>query len=108
MAQRIQVLLEDDVDGSQAEETVRFSIDSANYEIDLSAANAEKFRESIAPWVGHARKMGAPRKTGQAPSRQAGPSTNEIRTWAQQNGMKVAPRGRISAEVRRAYDERNG
>jgi hypothetical protein len=36
MAQKITVELQDDLDGGPADETVRFGVDSAEYEIDLS------------------------------------------------------------------------
>ena len=42
MAQRVHIVLEDDVDGSKADETVSFGLDGSSYEIDLSAKNAEK------------------------------------------------------------------
>ncbi len=106
MAQRIQVILEDDVDGSAAAETVSFALDGATYEIDLSDKNAEKLREALAPWIGHARRSGgsARRRTS---SRSRNSANNDIRAWAAEQGMKVAPRGRISAEVRQAYENRN-
>lgn len=67
MAQKVQVILVDDLDGGEAEESVSFSLDGVNYEIDLSAANAEALREAIAPWVGHARKIGGRQgRTGRA------------------------------------------
>ncbi len=37
MAQKIQTLFVDDLDGSEAEGTVRFGLDGTHYEIDLSA-----------------------------------------------------------------------
>ena len=58
MAQRVQVLLVDDIDGSAAAETVSFSLDGVSYEIDLTAAHAKKLRDDLASWVGHARRSG--------------------------------------------------
>jgi len=40
MAQKVTVELEDDLDGSPADETVRFGLDGTEYEIDLSEKNA--------------------------------------------------------------------
>jgi hypothetical protein len=40
MAQKITVTLEDDLDGGPADQTVRFGLDGAEYEIDLSISNA--------------------------------------------------------------------
>ena len=58
MAQKITVTLEDDLDGGPADETVRFGIDSADYEIDLSKKHASAFRRKLAPFIEHARKNG--------------------------------------------------
>jgi len=57
MAQRVQILLEDDLDGSEATETVNFALDGKAYEIDLSAANSAQLRDDLAKWIGHARPV---------------------------------------------------
>jgi len=49
MAQKIQTLFVDDLDGSEAEGTVRFGLDGAHYEIDLSAVHAEELRSMLVP-----------------------------------------------------------
>ena len=56
MAQKVNIVLVDDIDGSEASETVVFAIDGRDYEIDLSDANAQKLRDAIAPFVAHARR----------------------------------------------------
>ena len=61
MAQRVQIILEDDYDGGEADETVSFALDGAEYEIDLSSDNANKLRDELAVWIGHARKTGGRR-----------------------------------------------
>jgi hypothetical protein len=38
VAQKVQTLFIDDIDGSAAEDTVRFALDGTDYEIDLSRA----------------------------------------------------------------------
>ena len=115
MAQKIQVLLVDDLDGGTATETVAFSLDGTAYEIDLSEANANQLRESLAPFVGHARRAGraAPRPVS-APSRpRAGVTrsdreqTQAIREWARNNGHPVSERGRIPASIVEAYNASN-
>jgi nucleoid-associated protein Lsr2 len=58
MATRITVALEDDLDGGPAEETVRFGLGGAEYEIDLNKKNARAFRRQLAPFAEHARKAG--------------------------------------------------
>src|SRR5260370_7271645 len=60
MAQKVQVLLVDDLDGSEAAETVAFGLDGASYEIDLSTANAGKLRKDLAHSVDHPRKPSPP------------------------------------------------
>ncbi len=105
MAQRVQIILEDDYDGGAADETVSFALDGTEYEIDLSAKNAAKLRDAISPWLGHARKTGGRRKRGTASKAPASSSTSDIRAWAQANGHEVSSRGRVSAEVREAYEK---
>ena len=104
MAQRVQIILEDDYDGGVAEETVNFGLDGAEYEIDLSAKNAANLRDALAPWLGHARKTGGRRKRGSAKS-SGSSSTSDIRAWALANGHDVSSRGRVSADVRDAYEK---
>lgn len=104
MVQKMTVVLEDDVDGTAAAESVSFALDGVSYEIDLSAANAEKLRAALAPWVGHARRTGGRKSSGRAP-KSAGSNANEIRAWARAKGMQVSDRGRVSAEIRKAFDD---
>lgn len=101
MAKRMHVVLEDDLDGSEAVETLAFTVDGVAYEIDLSADNAARFRDSVSPWVGAARRVGGRRSTGR--KAKVG-SANDIRTWALGQGMHVSSRGRVSQEVREAYE----
>jgi hypothetical protein len=102
MAQKVVVELIDDLDGGKAEETVSFGLDGRTYNIDLSGRNAKALRKAMAPFVGSARKVGAPRQ-GRGGARKAtvrsGPSTQEVREWARAQGMQIADRGRIPADV---------
>lgn len=101
MAQKVTIVLIDDIDGSGADETVLFGLDGKEYTIDLNAKNAQKLRDALAPFVGHADKV-----TGRGASRRgraAGTNASEIREWARANGFDVSERGRVSAEVRDAY-----
>lgn len=111
MAQRVNIVLVDDIDGSDATQTVTFGLDGASYEIDLNDDNAAALREALAPYVGHGRKVGrgggaAKRGGGRAAtgSSAGGASAKEIREWARENGHAVPERGRIPADVREAYD----
>jgi len=101
MAQRVRVDLVDDVDGSPAEESVNFALDGVNYVIDLSAENASKLRDALSLWVDHARRTGGRRTRGRRPT--GGPTANEVRQWANSPGYEVSERGRVSNEIREAY-----
>ena len=103
MAQRVQIILEDDYDGGTADETVSFALDGAEYEIDLSSTNAAGLRDALAPWLSKARKTGGRRKRTTKSSGSS--STSDIRAWAQSQGLDVISRGRVSADVRDAYEK---
>ena len=105
MAQRVSIVLEDDIDGSDADETVTFALDGTTYEIDLSAKNAAKLRDALAPFIGHARRTAGRRSSGRSSSRSSKKDVADVRAWARANGYKVSERGRISAEVQAAYDK---
>ena len=107
MARHTQVILIDDLDGSEATETINFGLDGTTYEIDLSEDNAKRLREALSPFVSNARRAeptptrGRRRGAGQrAMSRE---KSAEIRAWARENGWDVPERGRVSAEVREAF-----
>jgi hypothetical protein len=105
MARKVQVLLEDDIDGTPGAETVVFSLDGKSYEIDLSEKNAEKLREAFAPWIGAGRRASIPAatETRRRPARRS-EDTADIRRWAAENGIPVSTRGRISADLRARYE----
>lgn len=106
MAQRVQIILEDDYDGGVADETVSFGLDGVEYEIDLSTSNAAQLREALAKWTANARKTGGRRRRSAAASRSSDSSSpSDIRAWAQSQGLEVSSRGRVSAEVREAYEK---
>ncbi|HHV21922.1 MAG TPA: Lsr2 family protein [Propionibacterium sp.] len=104
MAQRIQIILEDDIDGTTADETIRFGLDGVDYEIDLSVENAEKLRDGMAQWVGHARKVSRGRGTAANRKSAGGASPTEIRAWAKANGFDVSSRGRVPTNIREAFE----
>ena len=109
MAQRVNVVLVDDLDGSDAVETVSFALDGVDYEIDLNEKHASELRNALSLYVGHGRRTGGRRRTSSGGSKRSagsssgGPSAAEIRAWARENGHDVPERGRVSAEVREAY-----
>lgn len=111
MALITRVYLLDDLDGSQVDvSTVRFALDGTDFEIDLSATNAERLRGKLAKFVDAA----TPVKAAKAPSRRAvkpaAPAaaspdrTHEIREWARSNGFDVPARGRIAKSIKDAFE----
>jgi hypothetical protein len=120
MAQKVQVILVDDVDGGEAAETVSFALDGVSYEIDVSDKNANALRDALSPWVGHARRVGGRSSGGRSRASSSGGSgrsrgssggggggkhdLSEVRAWARENGYQVSDRGRVSSEVIAAYE----
>jgi hypothetical protein len=107
MAQKVQVILLDDLDGGEADETINFGLDGASYEIDLSKKNAAKLRDLLAPYVATARKAGSKRARGRARSasgRSSVTDTAAVREWARAQGLKVSDRGRIPADILEKYE----
>jgi Lsr2 len=104
MAQKVTVALEDDLDGGPADETVRFGLGGAEYEIDLSTKHAAAFRAQLAPFIEHARKAGRGqrRRAGRAASSRE--RSADIRAWAKDQGITVSDRGRISAGLAGQYE----
>ena len=109
MAQKVHVVMVDDLDGSGADETVTFALDGTTYEMDLSSANAAGLREALAPYIGSARKVrgrrdGSRSSGGRRRGSAGSPTPAEIRSWAREHGYQLSDRGRVPAEVRTAYD----
>jgi hypothetical protein len=110
MAQKVNIILVDDLDGGSADENVKFGLDGANYEIDLSAANAAELRSSLERFIGAARKAsGGSARTARTKAPAGGRSHDsaQIRQWARENGYTVNSRGRIQAEIQEAYQKAN-
>ncbi|GGL11479.1 histone-like nucleoid-structuring protein Lsr2 [Mangrovihabitans endophyticus] len=113
MAKQVVTLLTDDLDGSEADRTVEFGIDGANYTIDLSDKNAGKLRKALEPYISAGSRVGRGGFTGRAAGRGRGaaPATRSsreqnqaIREWATKNGHEVSERGRIPASVVEAFN----
>ena len=108
MAQKVKIILVDDLDGGSADETVRFALDGSQYEIDLSKDNAKNLRDALKAYVDAGRKVGGrtgrPRSAGSARSNEAA----QIREWARKNGYTVSERGRVNSEIIEAYRAAQG
>ena len=103
MATRTTIALEDDIDGGPAAETLQFRLGTTEYQIDLNATNASRFRTQMAPFIDHARKAGRgqirPARSASARHHSAG-----IRAWAKEQGIQVSDRGRIPASLIEQYE----
>ena len=104
MATKVIVTLEDDLDGSPAEETVWFEVGGTEYEIDLSKKNARAFRKQLAPFIEHARRAGGGQQRRSARTASGRGRAGDIRVWASQQGIAVNGRGRIPASVVAQYE----
>jgi hypothetical protein len=104
MAQKVQTLLIDDLDGGEAEDTIRFGLDGTDYEIDLSAKHAEALRKALAPYLSAARRAPGsaarrPGRNGRRAANAGGPDPTAVREWAKSQGIEVKDRGRVPAEL---------
>lgn len=101
---KVQVVLQDDIDGSEPAQTVRFALDGKEYEIDLSDEHAADLRDRLAPWIAAGRpaataRIPQPRSKSHRPA-----ETADIRRWADENGIPVATRGRLPIDLRARYE----
>lgn len=107
MAQRVNVLLVDDIDGSDAAETIPFGLDGTRYEIDLNSGHAQELREALEPFVKAARRVSM--LAGRPRNRKSDDARNkEIRDWAREKGLDVNDRGRIPAPIVAEYEAATG
>lgn len=118
MAQKVEVQLIDDVDGSEASQTIRFALDGKDYEIDLSDKNANELRASVAQFVNVARRTGG-RSTTTRRSAQTAPKGKTLIAPPAPEPMPLvpaqppAPNGKVvqvpaSREVIRAWARSHG
>ncbi|MFY1691734.1 histone-like nucleoid-structuring protein Lsr2 [Plantactinospora sp. WMMB782] len=115
MAKQVIHKLVDDLDGGDADETVRFSLDGVQYEIDLSAKNAGKLRDAFAPYTASGQRLGrGGAAVGGRPARSRGGATGNreqnkaIRAWAKESGRGISDRGRIPQEIVDEYHATTG
>jgi hypothetical protein len=108
MAQKVNIIMVDDIDGGQADEAVSFGLDDTNYEIDLSSQNAAALRDALAPYVAAARKVRGRRDGGRSGDDGVSAPTVSIGRrhprLARENGRTLSDRGRVPAEIREAYN----
>ena len=104
MATRIAIVVEDDLDGGPADQTLEFGLSGTEYVIDLSAENAATFRQQLAPFIEHARKAGRLQRRRPGRPASARERSSRIRAWAKDQGIAVSDRGRIPAGIAERYD----
>ncbi len=98
MTQRAVTVLEDDLDGGPASETIRFGLDGVVYEIDLSGVHARQLREDLDRWRQHARRAGTSQPA--VPRHVDTPvDPRAVRAWATSRDLALPPRGRIPDAV---------
>lgn len=102
--QKVHIQLVDDLDGTDAAETVTFGLDGATYEIDLNDKNATKLRKAMTAYVDSARRVSGTKRRASKPSNG---NTKAIREWARAHGFEVSDRGVIPTEVKDAYTAAN-
>ena len=105
MAQKVNITLTDDLDGSAATETVSIALDGTSYELDLNAKNAAALRKTLATYLSAARRVGRNTSTSSRRTRRPASKVDAraVRAWAASNKIKVSARGRIPAEVVARY-----
>jgi nucleoid-associated protein Lsr2 len=104
MATKTTIKLQDDIDGGPADQTLRFGLGGAEYEIDLNATNARVFRQQLAPFIDHARAAGTGQRRGAARTAASRARSGHIRAWAKRQGIKVSDRGRMPTSVTERYE----
>jgi hypothetical protein len=115
MTRKVEVQLFDDIDGGQADETLKFALDGTNYEIDLSSQHAEKLRASLEEFVGSARRVGRGQVMSSArftrhgrPAKADRLQNQAIREWAKRKGIGLSDRGRIPRGILEQYEAEAG
>ncbi|KRE52960.1 hypothetical protein ASG92_25175 [Arthrobacter sp. Soil736] len=101
MARKIVTILYDDLDGSEASETLNFALDGTEFEIDLTEAHASELREALSKYTTVARKTSGGR--GRPARKTSGSDAKAIRMWALDQGLQVNTRGRIQADIVEKY-----
>lgn len=104
MAKEVITRLVDDLDGSDATQTIRYGFRGRSYEIDLSEKNAAAFEKVLAPYIEKSQRTDAPRKDGAARTLQK-ERNSRLRVWAESKGIAVASRGKIATSLIEQYEK---
>jgi hypothetical protein len=108
MVRKVIERLVDDIDGSDATQSVSFGLDGVTYHIDLNEVHADELRTALGPYIDVARRVrdeqgrrraGVIRRPVVDRDRNA-----RIRQWALKQGVELPGRGRIARALVQAYD----
>jgi hypothetical protein len=102
MAQKVQTLFIDDLDGTEAEGSVQFGLDGTDYEIDLNSEHAEELRTALGRYVAAARRVSGTGRPAARPGRRSASAdvdTKDVRQWARDQGIELKDRGRVPTNV---------
>ncbi|MFY9865088.1 MAG: Lsr2 family protein [Trebonia sp.] len=108
MAQKVQTLYIDDIDGGEAAGTVRFGLDGVGYEIDLSAEHTKELHTALGKYIDHARKAGGTSRRAPRSRAASATDTTAVRTWAREQGIDIKNRGRVPADIIAKYQTATG
>ncbi len=108
MAQKVQTLFIDDIDGGEAAGTVRFALDGVEYEIDLSIEHTDELHTALGKYIGHARKVGGTTRRRGGRRGVSTIDTTAVRAWAREQGIDIKDRGRVPADVVAKYRAATG
>lgn len=105
MATQAKYILIDDIDGSNAKDTITFAVGRTQYEIDLNLQHIDEFNRDLDKWIKHARRVPARRQARQVRTGVGPSDAPQIREWAKDRGIELARRGRIPVAVREQYQK---
>ena len=103
MATQTTITLVDDLDGTEADSTVHFTVEGTSYEVDLSEANRDKLLEALTPYRTAGRVVGVEKKSRRSRNARLDYDPAKVRAWAQGQGIELGARGRIPASVIESY-----
>jgi hypothetical protein len=100
----------DDFDGSEGAQSVEFSLDGADYEIDLSIAHRLELNRTLQRYIDAARPVAATKSNKRPRNKETRDLDADIRAWAKADGRwpYLNDRGRLPRAVTDAYNEEAG
>lgn len=106
MARTFIAVIKDDLTGEVVDEkdaeTIAFAVNGKSYTIDLGRKNAADFHKALDKYIAVATKVGNSRGAKPARSKE---DLAAMREWGKANGFQVSDRGRVSAELKDAYNK---